>query len=361
LEPPLVSIVIPVSIPNNIAVCLRSLKKIVYPNFEVIAVVNSNSNAAASRIVSIVKEEALGFPEILKKRVHLIVKPKMLGYAAACNIGYKSHKGKYVLFLNDDAVVESSCLCKIVEIHENDPAIACVQPKILSLKNTGIFDYAGAAGGFIDIYGVPFCAGRIFEVVEKDKGQYDDVKEIFWASGTALFCRSSSIDEVGLFDETFFAYMEEIDFAFRVCLRGYRIVLAPNARVYHLGAATSESLKIDRDFLAYKNNLLVLLKNYEIATLTRVMPIRCVLDASNFLMRLAKKKLRLAVNVPRAYADLLFRSLRHALEENRRVRALQIVKMDSVRKKMLPRSIALLHTLKGVRYFSQVRNMMPCR
>ena len=356
---PRVSIIIPVSIPDSIEMCLRSITKTRYPNLEIIVIVNAAPDFI-TQIVSNAECAVESFPTNMKKKIKIIVYQEALGYAAACNRGFKYSRGKYVIFLNDDAMVEPNWVDRLVRIGEEKPNVACVQPKILSLNNPDSFDYAGAAGGFIDVYGVPFCAGRIFDVIEKDRGQYNDVDEIFWASGVALFCRSSAIAEVGLFDEEFFSYMEEIDFAFRILHRGYKIVFASDAKVYHLGAVTARKMSLNSDFLSYRNNLLMLLKNYELKDLARVIIFRLFLDMFNFLERLHEGKVKEAINIPRAYFSLITEKLRHAFMERMRVRSLENVDSSHIKERMLPKSVALLYGLRGFLYFYQLRNLIPC-
>jgi len=358
LQPPSVSIVIPVSIPDNIKECLQSLRKTNYSNLEIIITVNNSSHAVVTKITADIKETAEKFPRDI--RFKLITKCAALGYAAACNIGFRASTGQYVIFLNDDVVVSPNLVSELVKIVEEEDDIACVQPKILSRRNLKMFDYAGAAGGFIDIYGIPFCAGRIFDVIEEDRCQYDDIKDIFWACGVALFCRRAVLDEIGLFDEEFFSYMEEIDLAFRVLLRGYRIVFAPKAEVHHLGSATTTKLNVNRDYLNYRNNFLMLLKNYDANVLLGILAPRFFLDMINFLTRLHQGNARLAMNIPRAYSDLLTRKLKHALRERASVRGLRKVNSNYLRKRTLTSSIAILYKIGGVRYFQQVRDLMPC-
>lgn len=353
------SIIIPVSIPDSIEMCLESIGRTRYPNLEIIIVANSSSNTT-TQIVSNIEHVVASLPASMKKRTRIIINHEALGYSVACNKGFKFSAGKYVIFLNDDVVVEPNWVDRLVKVGEEDPNIACIQPKILSRHNQNRFDYAGAAGGFIDVYGVPFCAGRIFDVIEEDRGQYNDVAEIFWASGVALFCRSSIIPEVGLFDEEFFSYMEEIDFAFRVLQSGYRIVFASGAKVYHSGAVTAEKMNVDRDFLSYRNNILMILKNYEFKDLMRVILPRVFLDMFNFLERLRGGKVKRAMNIPRAYFDLITAKLRYALMERIRVRRLKKVDNHFLRKRTLPKSVALLYKSRGFLYFHQMRNLIPC-
>ena len=173
---PTVSIVIPVCIPDNIQACLNAIKLSNYPNIEVIITINSPSKLTIKKILSEI-EKAVSNHSI-RKRLMVIKVNRALGFAAACNLGFSHSKGKYVLFLNDDAIITDNLINELVEACEASPNIACVQPKILSFRDKKHFDYSGAAGGFIDFYGIPFCAGRIFETIEEDHGQYDDIEAV---------------------------------------------------------------------------------------------------------------------------------------------------------------------------------------
>lgn len=354
---PSVSIVIPVSIPDNIKRCLQSLRRTKYSNMDIVIAVNNDLPTVVAKTVANIKEETNKFPQSIECRI--VAKHETLGYARACNIGFRHSTGQYVVFLNDDVVVEPDWIRELVKIGEKDCNIACVQPKILSLRDSKMFDYAGAAGGFIDIYGIPFCAGRIFDIIEEDRGQYDYVKDIFWASGVALFCRSIIINEVGLFDEEFFSYMEEIDFAFKILHRGYKIVFAPSAKIYHLGSATVTKLKVNRDYLNYRNNFLMLLKNYELRDLLKIVVPRLFLDTLNFLNRLHEGDVKLAMNIPRAFFAVIVR-MKYVLRERVSSRRLRRVNSNYIKKRILLKSIVILHKLGRIKNFQQIRNLIPC-
>lgn len=355
---PSVSIVIPVSIPDNIKRCLQSLRRTKYSNMDIVIAVNNDLPTVVTKTVANIKEETNKFPQSIECRI--VAKHETLGYARACNIGFRHSTGQYVIFLNDDVVVEPDCIRELVKTGEKDYNIACVQPKTLSLRDSKMFDYAGAAGGFIDIYGIPFCAGRIFDIIEKDRDQYDYVKDIFWASGVALFCRSTVVNEVGLFDEEFFSYMEEIDFAFRILYRGYKIVLAPSAKIYHLGSATTTKLDVNKDYLNYRNNFLMLLKNYELKDLLKIVAPRLFLDSLNFLSRLHRGDEKSAMSIPRAFFALIVRDLRHVFRERASLRRLRKVNSNYVKKRMLLKSIVLLYKLGRIKHFQQIRGLIPC-
>jgi len=163
--------------------------------------------------------------------------------------------------LNSDVEVTNNWLSPIQDAFNNDPETAIIQPKILDFKNKEYFEYAGAAGGFIDKYGYPYCRGRIFDTLEKDSGQYNDISSIFWASGACLFIRSSVFKILNGFDEAFFAHMEEIDLCWRAKNLNYQITYVGNSTIYHVGGATLKNTSPKKTYLNFRNNLYILVKN----------------------------------------------------------------------------------------------------
>src|SRR5207244_441833 len=148
-----------------------------------------------------------------------------------------------------------------IDFLEDNPNVVACQPKIRSYYQKDYFEYAGAAGGFIDIFGYPFCRGRVFNDIEADKGQYDGRREIFWATGACLFIKSSAFWEVAGFDERFFAHMEEVDLCWRLKGKGYQIYSCPESVVYHVGGGSLSKENPHKTFLNFRNNLLTIRKN----------------------------------------------------------------------------------------------------
>ena len=182
------------------------------------------------------------------------------GFAGGYNLAIKTlEEYKYIVLLNSDVEVTAGWWQPLVEVLDNEQDVAVVAPKLLADSQRTMFEYAGASGGFIDYLGYPFCRGRILSMVERDEGQYDDARDIFWASGAAMCCRSEVFHAVGGFDEDFFAHMEEIDLQWRMQLSGWRIKVEPRAKVYHLGGGTlpQSPMKI---YLNHRNNLAMLYK-----------------------------------------------------------------------------------------------------
>lgn len=210
--------------------------------------------------------------------VQLIVLDQNYGFADGYNRALQQVDAEYVVLLNSDVEVTPDWLKPLVEYMDAHPKVAACQPKIRSERHKELFEYAGAAGGYLDKYGYPFCRGRIFDVVEEDKGQYDTVLSVFWATGAALFIRLKDYQEAGGLDGSFFAHMEEIDLCWRLRSRGRKLVCVPQSVVYHVGAATLKKENPRKTFLNFRNNLLMLYKNLPEKELKKVMFVRGVLD-----------------------------------------------------------------------------------
>ncbi len=191
--------------------------------------------------------------------VRVIRLDRNYGFAGGYNRALREVESEYVLLLNSDVEVTAGWWQPLVEVLDTEGDVAAVAPKLLADMERTKFEYAGAAGGFIDYLGYPFCRGRILSNVEEDRGQYDNRRDIFWASGAAMCCRREVFESLGGFDEDFFAHMEEIDLQWRMQLAGWRIVVEPKSVVYHLGGGTlpASSRKI---FLNHRNNLAMLFK-----------------------------------------------------------------------------------------------------
>ncbi len=183
------------------------------------------------------------------------------GYAKGYNNALKNLREEIFVLLNSDVEVTENWLQPVISEFEKDNSVVAAQPKILDYKNKEFFEYAGAAGGFIDKYGYPYCRGRIFDTLEKDEGQYNDISEIFWASGACLFVKADAFWQAGGFDEDYFAHQEEIDLCWRLQSKAGKILYVGKSKVYHLGGATLATLNPKKTFYNFRNSLLNILKN----------------------------------------------------------------------------------------------------
>ena len=211
-------------------------------------------NASTDRSISILTEK---FPD-----VKIVQNSENGGYARGYNEGLKKIAADYFVLLNSDVEVTYNWMQPIISLMEADRSIAACQPKILNYNVRDEFEYAGGGGGFIDKWGYPFCRGRVFNSFEKDHGQYDDTREVFWASGACLFIRSNIVLETGGLDEDFFAHMEEIDLCWRIRNLGYKIYYCADSAIYHVGAGTLSKMNPKKTFYNFRNNLLLLCKNH---------------------------------------------------------------------------------------------------
>lgn len=225
------------------------------------------------------------------------------GFAEGYNIALSQINSKNFILLNSDVEVTENWLDPMLNFLEENLDVAAIQPKILSQQNKEYFEYAGASGGFIDKYGYPFCRGRIFNVIEKDNLQYETPLEIFWASGACMLIRSKDFLEVGGFDSTFFAHMEEIDLCWRLNARGRKIICIPQSVVYHVGGATLNQESPRKTFLNFRNNLLMLYKNLPKESLNRVLIIRFVLDYLAALQLLIQGKKENCKSILKAHTE----------------------------------------------------------
>lgn len=200
------------------------------------------------------------------------------GFAGGYNWALQKVEADYYVLLNSDAEVTPGWIEPVMELMEKDKSIAACQPKLLSYQDHGLFEYAGACGGWIDTLGYPFSRGRVFDVLERDEHQYEEVQPIFWASGAALFVRSRVFHEMNGFDASFFAHQEEIDLCWRMQLAGYKIYVCPQSVVYHVGAGTLPRGG-HKVFLNFRNNLIMMCKNLPVRERRWKLPVRVILDS----------------------------------------------------------------------------------
>ncbi|UCH71923.1 MAG: glycosyltransferase, partial [Thermoplasmatales archaeon] len=272
---------------------------------------------------------------------------KNLGFTGGNNWALNKAKGKYIVLLNNDTIVNSNWLNPLVTIMEKDKKIAVVQPKIRSMQNRKYFDYAGAAGGFIDKYGYPFTRGRIFNSQEVDRGQYDGEAEIFWASGSACMIRRSIINKVGgLFSENLFNYMEEIDFCWRVWRAGYVVKFISESIVYHKVASTANRNLVKKRYWEHRNNLYILFRNLDKLSLVKILPIRIFLEMFTYVYYLSSKQFKYTVSLFFAHKDFIINSINIRAKRNRRLNHEKLPKY--------PRSIIVDHFIKKKKEFSNL-------
>ena len=286
-----------------------------------------NTNADLGRVVVVDNHSTDGSWRCLEQEfpdVERVLFEDNFGFAGGYNRAIEMIEAEYVVLLNSDVEVAPGWLEPLVAVLDRDERVAAVQPKILAYRDKNKFEYAGAAGGYIDYLGFPFCRGRVMDTTEQDYGQYDDEVDVFWATGAALFIRHTDYVNVGGLDGRFFAHMEEIDLCWRLRSRNREIVCVPQSIVYHVGGATLKKENPRKTFLNFRNNLVMLYKNLSQKELNKVMRIRACLDyvaAFNFLLQGHWDNARAVIRARKEYKQLC-PSFSLSREENMRKKTL---------------------------------------
>lgn len=245
---------------------MPSVMATTYPDFKVLVVDNGST------------DDSLDFLRRHYPEVALLPLDRNHGFTTGNNLALPHVHTPYYVLLNNDVEVHPDWLQPMVEIMEADPKVAAVQPKLLSFQQRDHFEYAGAAGGWIDRFGYPFSRGRLFEVNEPDLGQYDSVAEIFWTTGACMLVRKSVSDALGLFEDSFFAHMEEIDFCWRAKNHGYKMMYTPHSKAWHLGGGTLPKSSPRKTYLNAHNSLAAMVKNFPSGQMPIKVFIRLCLD-----------------------------------------------------------------------------------
>ncbi|HEY2727179.1 MAG TPA: glycosyltransferase family 2 protein, partial [Parafilimonas sp.] len=239
------------------------------------------------------------------KEAEIILLDKNYGFAGGYNKALPKIKSDYYILLNSDVEVEAGWIEDMVLLMEKDETIAACQPKILSYYNKKYFEHAGACGGWIDKLGYVFARGRVFDVCEEDKGQYNTVEKVFWATGAALCIKAECFHEMTGFDAHLFAHMEEIDLCWRLQRKGYAIYCCPSSIVYHVGGGTLPKTNNRKTFLNFRNNFIILLKNFTFFEGLWKVPLRVLLDWLFAFKSLFQKDVQSFIAVFKAHAGVL--------------------------------------------------------
>ena len=282
-------------------------------------------------------------------QVRLLCLDENYGFTGGYNRALAMLSADYQVLMNSDIEPVEGWFEPLIEQMRRDERLVAVSPKILSYVERGRFEYAGAAGGFMDMFGYPFCRGRILAEVESDCGQYDDARDVFWASGACMMVRGDKFAEIGGFDEKFFAHMEEIDFCWRAQLYGYRVAVEPRSRVYHLGGGTLPNNSPRKLYLNFRNNLAMLHKNLSNRAFRVVMPLRLFLDVCSMLVYDVMGRREFARSVRAAHRD--YRAWRGELNRQReQIEARRVT--DRI--KTVYRGSILLRYFFGLRRFEKL-------
>jgi GT2 family glycosyltransferase len=279
-----------------------------------------------------------------QSNVHTLNIPLNKGYAGGYNYALSRIEAEYFVLLNSDVEVTPNWVDPVIAYMEANPDVVACQPKIKDYHRRTYFEYAGAAGGYMDFLGYPYSRGRLFDTCEEDTGQYDATVDIFWASGACFFVRKDAFMKAGGFDETFFAHMEEIDLCWRFINQGMRIVCCGNSEVYHVGGGTLHKSNPRKTFLNYRNNLLMLYKNLPPSRRLPVLFIRLIMDGISsvrFIMAGAWPDVWQIVRAHFSFYWSIFGKKKYE-------------KKTPFRAQLYPRSVVWEYFVKGKRRFSEL-------
>jgi GT2 family glycosyltransferase len=316
---------------------LPGVVKSVYPNLQLIVGDNASTDDSVAFMMT-------RYPEI-----RVIVNDHNYGFAEGYGKLLDQIEADYYILLNSDVEVPTNWIQPVIDAMEMDDKIAAAQPKIKWQKNKTQFEYAGAAGGYLDLHGFPFCRGRLFDTVEIDTHQYEDQKEIFWASGAALFIKSKYWKEAGGLDPDFFAHMEEIDLCWRLKNLGYKVIYCPAAEVYHVGGGTLNANNPYKTYLNFKNNLVIMQKNLPLSDAYSRIFIRMCLDFIAWVHFLLQGKPDFAWAINRAHYHFLLSLSKNGMK--RTAKQISFLKHTG----QYPSSIVWAYFIKKIRFFSQLK------
>jgi len=307
-----------------------------YSNHEVIVADNGSS------------DDSVAFMQTNYPAIRLLRFETNLGFAKGYNEALKQIEAEYYALLNSDAETRHDWLQPMVQLLDSDKSIAACQSKLLLFRDKKMFEYSGAAGGWLDKYGYPFAKGRVFDICEEDHGQYDQQEPIFWASGAAMFIRARVFHEMEGFDEYFFAHQEEIDLCWRIQLAGYKIYSCPASVVYHVGGGTLPKGNSMKTYLNFRNNKIMMSKNLPFSKKILVVPARTILDAISAWKGLLTGDGGYFIAIIRAHLAFikwwLFYKKRSVFPASRK----------GILLCCLQKNVAWLHFVKKKKYFSEI-------
>ena len=342
---PKVSIIIPHFNGEEILTeCLDNLKNATYPDIEIIVV----NNASTDSSTDFIRDE---YPNI-----NLIENDQNLGYAGGCNQGSEQAQGKYLIFLNNDTIQEPGWIEPLVSIMERKPQVAAIQPKILNYYHKDRFDYAGGAGGAMDILCYPFARGRLFLSQENDFGQYDDATSVFWASGTAIMVRKDIFEKAGRFDELFFAHMEEIDLCWRFHLMGSEVWCEPKSLIYHKNAMTLPMFSLKKYYLNHRNSLIMISSNFSLPVTLYLFLFRYVLEWVALAYSFSKLDWPHIGGIIKAHLWLFVHPY-IIYKKRKHVKSIRVKKDRFIMRKMYQGSIVLTHYLGRKKTYGDITDI----
>jgi GT2 family glycosyltransferase len=326
---------------KHLDTCFKSLRKSTYLNVNYYLLDNAST------------EDDVAYVKQFYPWVKIIRNPHNNGYCAAYNLAFSICEEPYIICLNNDVEVTQNWLEPMIEMAEKNPKIAAIQPKILSYSKRDYFEYAGASGGEMDCFGFPFMRGRIFDTLEKDEGQYNHPKQIFWASGACLFLRASALKESGTLDEIIVHHMDEIDLCWRLHLHGYEIWVEPKSVLYHIGGATIKSKSFKKTYWNHRNSLYIMFKNYGLGNAVSKTIVHVILDYVALFQALVTRNFGMAKGILWAHGWLLGH-IPTIIKERRLVQARRKLNDKQMASKFYQFSIVMDYFMKGKKKWSDL-------
>jgi len=323
--------------------CFKSLFDSTYQNYEVIMI----DNLSTDESVVYTKNQ---FPQ-----VKIFQNGVNGGFSLAYNNAFKIATGKYFVILNNDVKVDPGWLEPLVNVAENELSVGALQPKLVSMLEPDKFEYGGASGGFLDKYGYPFARGRVFDIIEKDFGQYDDIARVFWTSGAAMFLRAEVLKYSGDLDVDFVHHMEEIDLCYRINLVGYELKVVPQSKIYHFGGGIISYESYRKLYWNHRNSVFMMLKNLQGFNLVKIIFIRSILDFMTIISSLTKLDFKRFAALFHAYFWLISHP-QMIIMKHRAVQKLRKVSDDEIFKLLYPKSIALQYFFLKKNTYNKLMN-----
>jgi hypothetical protein len=296
-------------------------------------------------------DSSVEFVETNFANVNVIRLGNNYGFAGGYNKALQNINSEYYVLLNSDVEVTENWLQPIIDFMDASPKVGACMPKMHGYGARGNFEYAGAAGGFIDKFGYPFCRGRIFDTIEKDTGQYDEICDIFWASGACMFVKAEAFWKTGGLDEKFFAHMEEIDLCWRLKWYGYEIKCLPNIVVYHVGGGSLPKENPRKTFLNFRNNLYMLYKNLPGNILLQVFLFRIFLDLIAALHYIVNFRLKHSWAIIRAHSNF-YRNLSYL--RSYRKSAIYLKQKDRNIPELVNKNVVFEYFIKGKKTYKAI-------
>jgi hypothetical protein len=321
--------------------CFISLRSTTYTNCKV----HLLDNASTDDDVQWTRDH---YPE-----VNIIQNPDNNGFCTAYNLALAATTGKYFVCLNNDVKVKPDWIDHLVDLAESDETIAALQCKMVSFFDEKQFEYAGSSGGMLDKYGYPFLRGRVFQSIEQDHGQYDDIAEVFWTCGAAMFIRRSVLEQTGNFDDTIVHHMDEIDLCWRMHMNGFICKVVPKSVILHYGGATIQSTSFKKMYWNHRNSVYVVMKNYGRRQAIMKTFVHFILD----YMAAANSLVQGHFTHARAIFAAHWWIITHfflIIEKRKEVQMRRKVSDEVILKKMYPKSVALQYFLFGKKTYSDV-------